>query len=308
MDLRHEEEDRMTYIRIDPSQGMSVGQTMVDAGQRSMSALERLSSLGSTGGLGSYAGTVVTEIGYARAAIERAIEGWLRQGVDMLQRLNVLVAEQRASSVIGSVGTGPSAQALLGGSAIVGGGSSGFTVDPAVVTGVVGGGSIVGGTLLSGTTGVSSVLGGSAIVGGTYLGDGITAMGGGSAIVGGTYFGDGVTAMGGGPAIVGGVTRDMSGTMALAQVVQNKRERIDAALANMSAAGGAAGFTGGMDPITAAQTSRQFSDLMASQGIGTSLTLAPSGSRITSGGSVTPGFETTGTYGSSRIESPIKYD
>jgi hypothetical protein len=285
----------MTYIRIDPSQGMSVGQTMVDAGHRSQAALERLSSLANAGGLGAWSGAVASEVGYARTVIENAVAAWLTQGVDMLQRLNILVAEQRASSVIGSVGTGPSAQALLGGS-VVGGTTGTF---PSGVDG------FVGGNLASGSPIATSIIGGAATVGGTFLGQGITPMGGATSTVGGVFFGDGITSMGSGSAIVGGPMRDTTGTLALAGAAQASQERFNATLAGLRASGG--GLTSSTDPVIAAQTSRMWGDLIGRQGIGTSLLLAPSGSRITNSGSASAGYQITGNYGSSAIESPIKY-
>ncbi len=104
----------MSFISIDPAQGVQVGHVMVDAANRSLAALQRLSAVADSPGLGAWSGTVASEVGVARASIEHSVLAWLGQGEDMLRRLNALVRDQQASSAIGAVGSQPAAQGLLG--------------------------------------------------------------------------------------------------------------------------------------------------------------------------------------------------
>ncbi|MEV1130073.1 hypothetical protein [Agromyces sp. NPDC049794] len=248
---------------------------MLEGGLRGNQALDRLTALAGTAGLGAYAGTVDAELQAARASIVRHTQSWIDQGSDMLARTNRLLADQQAASMIGTVGS--VSAAIIGGAAVVGGtGSAGGVYFPEP-TGPVFGPTIVGGT--------------------------------GSA--GGVYFPE-PTGPVFGPTIVGGASASADAFAAnnpLTAVIAARQERSRAQLAAMSSGpmtGGANDLA--VQAVTNSQSNKTFFEIMDRQAAATSLITAPSGSRINSSGSTSVGYQSAGTYGSIKIESPIYRD
>jgi hypothetical protein len=108
----------MSWIRIDAQHGQTIGHVMVDSGHRNLASLARLRALRGIPGLGSAAGEVDAVVSDSTAILERASEEYLREGVDMVNRLIALIKEQAATSVIGQV-TSPAV--AIGAGTVVGG-------------------------------------------------------------------------------------------------------------------------------------------------------------------------------------------
>ncbi|WP_353987847.1 hypothetical protein [Ruicaihuangia caeni] len=263
----------MTWIRIDPAQALLVGVKMIDSALNGNAALDRLGALAGTPGLGAYAAAVESETLGARTRIARFNQDWIDQGTDMLARTNKLLADQRAASMVGTVGS--VSAAIIGGLGTLGGAPTSFS--PTVMGGFS---SYTGSAMPS----IASIVGGTT-VGGTGPSFGSTTM-----------------------SINSGAG---SGPMALAAVVQKRQEAMRAKLDAASRAGAAGARTSndlGVQAVVNSQTIKQYWNTIGRIDASQSLILAPSGSRINSSGSVSAGYQSVGSYGSVKIEAPIYRD
>ena len=113
----------MSWISIDPAGTHDVANVMISAGNATLGLLARIRSLADQGGLGDLRSSVAAEVSSAAATIERHTEAWLIQGNEAVRRAIQLVQDQRASAVVNAIPSGYAA-AIIGGSAIVGGGGN----------------------------------------------------------------------------------------------------------------------------------------------------------------------------------------
>ena len=196
----------MTWIRLDPSELGATGAHLRDVSAALIDSAARVRTACCMPGLGRYAGPLMTEGETVAVQTITLTEGYLRLGIDILQRAIIAVRDGQLVSAVGNVGAGILAASVVGGS----------------------GPAFVGGLVLGSATPMTSVIGGSATVGGLVLGSAtpMTSVIGGAATIGGVSFG-------GGGAMAGGI-------MALAQAGQNSQNRQTAMLNQLRAQGGQA--------------------------------------------------------------------
>ncbi len=215
----------MTWIRLDPNELGAVGAHLRDVSAALIDSAARVRTACCLPGLGRYAGPLMAEGETVAMQTVAVTEGYLRLGIDILQRAIIAVRDGQLVSAVGNVGAGIVAASVVGGGgpAFVGGLVLGSATP---TTSVIGGSATIGGLVLGDATPMTSVIGGSATIGGLVLGSAtpMTSVIGGSATIGGTV-------MGGGGAMAGGV-------MALAQAGQNSQNRQTAILDRLRAQGG----------------------------------------------------------------------
>lgn len=215
----------MTWIRLDPQEIGNTGAHLRDVSAALIDSAARVRAACCQPGLGRHAGPLMAEGDSLSTRTISLTEGYLRLGIDILQRAIAAVQDNQLVSSLGGIGS--VSASVIGGSTV-----GGFVLGEAssVSTAVIGG-STVGGFVLGAVSPVSTAVIGGTTVGGFVI-DSPSSIG--ASVIGGTtgYF------HGGG--------NWGSGVMALAGAAQNSQERQDAIMARLRASGGGGTGSGGL--------------------------------------------------------------
>ncbi len=214
----------MTWIRLDPAELGGTGAHLRDVSAALIDSAARVRTACCLAGLGRHAGPLMAEGETVAAQMITMTEGYLRLGIDILQRAIIAVRDGQLVSAVGNVGVGVLATSVVGG----------------------GGPAVVGGMVLGSATPMTSVIGGSATIGGFVLDNATSLTGviGGPTTVGGTFLGGG-----------GGM-----GSMALAQAAQNSQDRQRAILDRLRSQGGGTQVSGAGNQALSSYFTRQALD------------------------------------------------